>query len=282
METTKLKTAVVIKVTGLALCFHSKGNEDPLWNVVLICDDVHKGHIKVNSGSAQWGYDLGASGRDMLVKFTSSGVDPSGSSNKLGDLFNLRKVHDRIPLKANLRIDYERRLNRKRFVWIQVPCSSLVAKDPHSVFAVPTKPRLPAVIPYGQKGQTAELKFYVTDDFTVDLGDFSTPPAPLPIQSFPVDGTSIEFSLDNGCGGECDHNDFEDIYDFVSDRRVFTEVQFQTWSATALGKELAKKFKRLLSVEKPDELGFETLWAEIRSAKYGNCDPIGIDPPPED
>src|SRR5437870_13117888 len=101
MQITSNRTIVSIKVTGLALCFHSKVNEPvPMWNVVLICDSVHTGHIKVVSGAAAWGQDLYDPARDVLVKFSSAGFDHAGDSSALGKLLNLRAVHDLIPYKA--------------------------------------------------------------------------------------------------------------------------------------------------------------------------------------
>lgn len=282
MNTTKPRTTVSIKVTGLALCFHTRPDETvPMWNIVLICDGEHKGHIKVEKGAEPWGQDLYHQDRDVLVKITSGGFDPTGASANLGDLFNLREVHDLIPFKANLKIDYARRPgNRRRFVWIQVPYSSLLATDLHDVVAIPTSPKLPAAVRYDQKGQTAVFTFHVTDDFTMDLGDHATPSSTKPVQSFPVDATPIEISLDNGCGEECTHNDFEDIYDFISDRRLLTEVRFQTWSVSEEGLALLGGVDHLLEGN-PYDSQIRQFWADILSAKYGNCDPIGIDPPPE-
>jgi hypothetical protein len=113
-----------------------------------------------------------------------------------------------------------------------------------------------------QSNDLDALKVQVTHQQPGDVYSQTFPKSPTP--------GPLVFKFNNGCGGFCTHNDSIDLYDVFTDKRS-NGLQFVTGSLK--NNEVPGN-----DPDNPWPIGKNK---KLLSSTYGNCDPVGSNPPPE-
>ncbi len=254
---------ITIRVRGLAACFF----RDPFWNIVFVCDDVHPLDFTYPSGSGLGNAPLREVGRDLEIVFHNEQISlaPNPYTADSGRLFNLAAAYAHGP--GRLRIERRRKLTD--LVWMKVPTSVYgVSQTTDGYYYVQeqTFPGAPVEI-IDPVANEVVLTLSVEGNIRMTLSD---PKDASYTREFDFDLSDgeIDLEFDNDCHNKCTHNDFLDLYEFVIDGDRNSERQFA-----------AGQVKGSVPNSSPS---FLPRRGGIMSPEQGNCDPVKIEPPPDE
>lgn len=258
-----MPTRIEIHIVGLAVCFF----KDEFWNIVFICDNVHPLEFTYPNGGGTASSSLHESNRDLEVSFTSDEFIRIGEpyGDNFWRLFNMAGPYAHGASKLEI-------LRRKKItdlVWMKVPAASFDVwriTDNNYFVQEQDYPGAPVEI-IGQVGKEVVLEFDVKDNFTMLITD-PNDSSYSRRYSFANGSGKVALAFDNDCYSNCTHNDFLDLYEFVIDGDEGSERKF----AAGQVKSGLVNARRLDSNPRMD--------ARPMSPQYGNCDPVGIEPPP--
>lgn len=298
---------VKIEATGLALCFKKPppGPGEEIWNIAFLCDQHHPLDLIIN-GQAKEDWRPSA---DIFLDVVHTGTDNCRDTNfvKLLNISDNAYGHGRNsqnPTLSNLNI--ERRPQRTTLVWMRVPRSILSVSGSEHTKIVKTDPEHGVPKKVRNRGKTVTLKFDVPDGLQLVPLTFPTG-APIPefpaIDVGPTNG-EIDIVFENRCTGPgCARNDFVDLYEFVVHMDGNDEVRYITWAEDAETEVIAPtgdaegdeaqetdtrgRLDEDWDVVEKSEAGMEIQKREFKgkvdakiASPYGNCDPVGSEPPP--
>ena len=308
---------VEIKLVGLALCFLKpppSGTED-VWNIAFLCDKHHPLKLKINGAAqpAKWR----PANKDITFFVQHSGTRPCGGENQFRRLLNLSDDdygHGADPADSELsNLKIKRVKNVADLVWMQVPHSELDVDGEEDTKIMRTSPDhgIPARV--ADCGKAVKLTFQVDSNIRLMLNEYPSgnpyppagAPAILPDPVPAVDG-KIALEFDNRCllTGGCKRNDFVDIYEFVEHKnRDGHVVKYISWAEDIETEKIRFHADPVLDRIQRDRLnellrdGWEVikkgpdglmlqrartreLIANGYRSPYGNCDPVGSEPPP--
>ncbi len=250
-----MSMTVEIHIKGLALCYA----RDDVWNVVFICDDVHTlDFTEVDSGNTS--VPLHKTGKDRNVSFNigSSPISNPVKGANFDSIFNLRAdyAHDKTELKMN-------RTGNTDIVWLKIPSATLDTAEltPRKYFVQEAKLGFPVRI-IDQIAHDIKATFEITDGSNLGVS-INDQEETIEMSFKYQDGKTLKLEFDNDCGDNCRENDFIYVYDVIEAVDGKKYVAGQIKNTNVVFSDANGKNKNV-----------------ILSAETGNCDPIGIDPPP--
>ena len=253
-----MPTSVEINIRGLAVCYR----DDVAWNIVFLCDVNHPLNLEDPEGDDT---ELHRDGKEFTCDFTA-GILTRAPGPYPNGLFNLngRQAHD-----GNLRY-----LRRNEFhvdlIHMRLPSSHVELKD-HSgldywIQEVRTNPGKPDRV--GPVAKKIAFTFeFDSEDISVIVGNRHDQVYNETFRARP--GKTLKFHFNNHCR-ICSHNDSLDIYDIVIDGEEGNERRFVTGGVRDSDGNIPGHDPTRPTF---DGQGF------ARSPPYGNCDPMGWDPP---
>jgi hypothetical protein len=309
---------VKIELKGLALCFlDNVGSGDgPVWNVAFLCDANHVLELKIN-GRVQ--PDWRPADRDitLYVQHVGGYGEQCSGENRFRRLLNISGNYAHGASAANSHksnLNIQRRKQDTVLVWMQVPHSEFDVDEYEHTKIVRTHPDHGVPKKLRNRAKEVELTFEVDQRIILVPRLYqpppSTPPLPDPpqISIDPVDN-EITLEFNNRCDPNnplCNRNDFVDLYEFVVHTNAQgREVRYISWAEDAeteillrddgRGGEMEEEHLKKLKEEGWEKISdgdessgeveirkkhFSDLVDRRRSTVYGNCDPVGSEPPP--
>ncbi len=269
-----MSMTVNITIKGIALCFRKRGN----WNIDFICDNDHPLLFEEPQVRPT---ELRVAGVDFEMEFVNQGIDvkppePATVSN----LFNMASTyaHGDVDSHGRKILIEKRNKNNTDRIRLIIPSATLstlsVTPRPYYVQDIKSS-GLPVKI-IGPVAKELKATFTVDRDINSPLllktNLYGSTPREYPYQ----DGTILDFVFDNDCKGSCTENDFLGVYEMIHDisGRKIAAGQIQAVA------DVKGVFAEWLLEE-----GFQLVphkSAKIMVPDSGNCDPIGIEPPPGD
>lgn len=260
-----MPTRVEIHIVGLALCFF----KNEVWNVVFVCDNVHPLEFTYPRGTGTASSSLREANRDLDINFSAdefTRIDEPFGDN-FWRLFNMAAPY----AHGSGKLRIERRRNLTDLVWMRVPAATfdVIRTTDNNYFVQEQRYAGAPVEIIGQVGKEAVLVFEMRERLAMNITD---PDDGAYSRRYEFENGSgvIRLSFDNDCYANCTHNDFLDLYELVIDGSAGSERKFA-----------AGQVKSTLINARRDESNSQTGFS-IMSPQYGNCDPVGIEPPPGD
>lgn len=257
-----MSTKVNLKIRGLVACFLDA--DEAQWNIVFLGDDVHPVNFTYkNSHGDPTTTPLRKKWSDLKAVFEPDSfidaLDRKGEG--FNTIFNMAGGYAHGADKLRI----HRRKKTTDLVWLKVPHASLkggLLTDREYYVQEFNYPGSPAeVIPKIAKELNLSFSFEGSLKLKVsDPADTSYNPS-FSVQTGAGD---IELEFDNDCDKHCTHNDFVELYELLMehpDDRKFVAGQLKPRRYTDWGSPPVEE-------------------ADAKSAEYGNCDPVVIEPPP--
>ena len=253
-----MPTLVQIIIEGLALCYR-KGND---WNVIFVCDPSHPLTLTDPSGGPP--VPLRVTGHDFECRFTGDIANRTASAYP-NSLFNLngQQAHD------------GRLIGVKRDHGLQTQVIEMILPNAEFRVLSSTSPQyyiqeVGAGTGPVQIGPVAEK---MIAEFTLQSGPLTlrvgNPRKEQYKKGFMDIGGTFRFRFNNHCGGACHRNDSIDLYDIMIDADQDRERRFVTGILDNSGNVPGHQSVAFSFDEN----------ARAFTGPYGNCDPMGSEPP---
>ncbi|HKP69463.1 MAG TPA: hypothetical protein VJV05_09275 [Pyrinomonadaceae bacterium] len=255
-----MATEIEVIIKGLALCFRDSHQQ---WNVIFVCDPKHP--LKLSHPHGGPDPELRVDGQDFTCVF-SGDITPRPGSAFPNALFNLngRQAHD-----GRLRFLKRDHGLETQVVAMILPSATLAVHEATGVDYFIQE--VGAGSPPEQIGPVAKrLRF----SFLLNSGPLNVRVGNRQQEIFNVDfpdtGGKRTFRFNNHCDGSCRRNDSLDMYDIMIDGEPDAERRFVTGAKDATG-NIPGHDSTMPSFSKE---------MQLLTVPYGNCDPMGSEPPP--
>lgn len=268
-----MPTRIEIYVGGLAACYYSE--DEGVWNVVFVCDDLHPLKLSYPTASGTSYAYLREDNRDLEIRIDGGPFThndrPRG--REFSWIFNMAAPY----AHGQEELVIERRKDITDLVAMKVPAATLDTWEltPNNYFVQEL---------VGYPGPPVEIISRVAHVMVLDLETAKDlilrvvdPKDPTFEKRFTFGASSdpIVLQFDNNCHQGCDHNDFLDLYEFVVDYIPPGTSDPRTERQFAAG-QISSPRSGILRASSGSRAGVLN-----KSPQYGNCDPVVIDPPPD-
>jgi hypothetical protein len=260
---------VVVYVEGLALCYKS-AKAGGAWHVCFVCGPDHL--LKLKEPKQLPNLQLRIPNVDLVGRFTGSTFVSGSPGNYPSQLLNLNgaNAHDK-------KLKWERRHCRTTTkIILELPKEANISVDQ-------TTPNYHVEEVRGSSGPISvgvvakRLRF----DFQILSGDMFVRVAQGETvaysESFDDSGNPLTFEFNNHCD-LCRSNDTLDLYDVIKEPKGGDERRFVT--GTLEGNGHVRDYNAGPHCRRPSiwDKFWNILFAPPANP-YGNCDPMGVDPP---